>query len=176
MDPEIPAAPPAEARLIRTAREAVGMTAAQAAQATEGAVSATYWRDVERGHGGRRGKQVPARASARLLAAMARVTGATPDQLAKAKREDAARVLEEILRREADPADAPSLRAVPAPGPAAAGTPSEAERDRLIGTYPDDEVLQVIGRQRGKRASVVVAEMLEWLDTQAPHSNNGTAG
>lgn len=71
----------------------------------------------------------------------------------------------------------PPLRPVPADQPPApAGSPSEAERARLIAGYPDDEVLQVIGRQRGKKASMVVAEMLEWLDTQASHSSNGTSG
>jgi hypothetical protein len=55
MEPDTPSPPP-EARLIRTSREAAGMTAAQAAHASDGAVSATYWRDVERGYGGRRGR------------------------------------------------------------------------------------------------------------------------
>jgi hypothetical protein len=69
-----------------------------------------------------------------------------------------------------------SLRPVPSPHPETEGSPSERERDKLIENYPDDEVLQVIGRQRRKKASMVVAEMLEWLDTQASHSGNGTAG
>ena len=60
---------------------------------------------------------MPTRASARALAAMARVTGVAPAQLARAGREDAARVLEEILRRDtATVAD--SLAVVAAPRPA----------------------------------------------------------
>lgn len=105
-----PAAPP-EARLIRLAREASGMTAQDAAEATKAhdgkGVSAAYWRDVERGSGGRRGQRVPTRASARALAAMASVVGIQPPQLSEAGREDAARVLGEIQRRE------PVLRLAP---------------------------------------------------------------
>src|ERR1700749_366507 len=99
MGQDIPAAPP-EAEVIRLARKASGMTAEDAAAASKThdplgkGVSATYWRDVERGYGGRRGRRVPARASDRTLAAMARVIGIRPAQLTEAGREDAARVLE----------------------------------------------------------------------------------
>jgi hypothetical protein len=127
MEPETPAAPP-EARLIRTAREAAGMTATQAAQATEGAISATYWRDVERGYGGRRGQRAPARASDMTLAAMARVTGVTPGQLAGAHREEAARVLTEILRREGKPPPVTESAPVP-PGPLAPAARDDDPKD-----------------------------------------------
>jgi hypothetical protein len=103
MSPDVPP----EAEVIRLAREAMDMTAQRAAEASRAhdgkGVSAAYWRDVERGYGGRRGQRVPTRASARALAAMARVVGVVPPQLAAAGREDAARVLEEILRREQAP-------------------------------------------------------------------------
>jgi hypothetical protein len=103
MSPDVPPAPP-EADVIRLAREAMDMTAQSAAEASRThdgkGVSAAYWRDVERGAGGRRGERVAVRASARALAAMARVVGVEPLQLTWAGREDAARVLEEILRRE----------------------------------------------------------------------------
>src|SRR5580693_4763055 len=109
MSPDIPP----EAEVIRLAREAMDMTAQDAAEASRArdgkGVSAAYWRDVERGHGGRRGQRVPTRASARALAAMARVVGVVPAQLAEAGRGDAARVLEEILRREGQPPAARSL-------------------------------------------------------------------
>ncbi len=118
MSPDIPPAPP-EAEVIKLARKATGMTALTAA--TEAGISPTYWRDVERGHGGRRGRQVAVRASDRMLAAMARVTGVSPDQLAEAGREDAALVLEEIQRR-----DLPPLAAVP-DLPDAAGGPGHDE-------------------------------------------------
>jgi len=173
MEPETlasaPEAPP-EALLVRTAREAVGMTAAQAAAATAGAVSATYWRDVERGYGGRRGQRAAARASARLLAAMAHVTGVTPGQLTAAEREDAARVLTEILRREGGaPAGGPALRPVAPPRAATAGSPAEAALIGLLSRYGDDEVIQAIGTQ-GHRESwpawAIVQAVLRWLERQ----------
>src|SRR5437879_6113997 len=61
MGQDIPPAPP-EAEVIRLAREATGMTAQSAAEASKAqdpagrGISAAYWRDVERGHGGRRGE------------------------------------------------------------------------------------------------------------------------
>ena len=116
MSPDVPP----EAEVIRLAREAMDMTAQSAAEASRAhdgkGVSAAYWRDVERGYGGRRGQRVTTRASARALAAMARVVGIVPPQLAAADREDAARVLEEILRREQAPAVIPeSPRETPDP-------------------------------------------------------------
>jgi transcriptional regulator with XRE-family HTH domain len=169
MEPEHPdvtsEAPPPEARLIRTAREAAGMTAAKAAEATKGAVSATYWRDIERGHGGRRGQQAPARASARLLAAMARVTGVTPDQLAGAQREDAARVLAEILRRE----DGPHAGASVALSGSGSLTVSELEvlaREAEI-LFPGDRVKQGIWAFPGDRSKQAIWNTGEPLPTIA---------
>ena len=106
MSPDIPPAPP-EAEVIRLARLAADMTAESAAEATRAhdgkGVSASYWRDVERGRGYRRGQAVPVRASERALAVMARVVDVTPAQLTAAGREDAARVLTEIQRRDNPP-------------------------------------------------------------------------
>lgn len=171
MEPETPTptseTPPPEALLIRTAREAAGMTAAQAAGATKGAVSvsATYWRDVERGYGGRRGQRVPVRASDRLLAAMAHVTGVTPDQLAGAQRENAARVLTEILRRETGPiAVPPSLRPV-GPYPAAESAKDEIGEEILAGLlsrYGDHEVVRAIGGQHWRDAGTRVIAILRF--------------
>jgi hypothetical protein len=115
MSHEAPETPP-EADVIRLARKAAGLTAESAARATkEGGrkgIGATYWRDVERGHGWRRGERVTARAADETLAVMALVVGATPPQLTEAGREDAARVLEEMLRRSGDRVQ---LTAVPPP-------------------------------------------------------------
>src|SRR5712691_12311204 len=106
MSPDIPQAPP-EAEAIRLARKAAGMTAESASKATKDrggkTVGATYWRDVERGHGGRRGQRVQVRASDEALAVMALVVGATAPQLTEAGREGAAQVLEEIQRRQSTP-------------------------------------------------------------------------
>jgi len=180
MEPDTPAPPP-EARLIRTAREAAGMTAAQAAQATDGAVSAGYWRDVERGYGGRRGQRAAARASDKTLAAMARVTGVTPGQLNEVQREDAARVLAEILRREESAArpDDGQLRAVPSQPHAEPGSPSEVEFERIMRKHGDDPVVKAIAAQHGgiKKTPVILAELLEWLDYKyGSQARNGTAG
>jgi hypothetical protein len=135
MSPDIPP----EAEVIRLAREAMDMTAQDAAEASRArdgkGVSAAYWRDVERGHGGRRGKQVPTRASARALAAMARVVGVLPAQLAGAGREDAARVLTEILRREGRPASA--LTVVPSSPVTAEEIVREAESQTTFEADPD---------------------------------------
>jgi len=138
MAPETPAVPP-EAEVIRLAREAADMTAQAAAETTRRhdakGVSAAYWRDVERGYGGRRGQRVPTRASARALAAMARVVGVVPPQLAVAGREDAARVLEEIHRREQGAA------APPEPGP-----PAESGADAEVNA----EVLSLLFRRKAR--------------------------
>lgn len=105
MDPQT-ITPPPEARLIRAAREAAGMTAADAARAVNEAAAArgmrqvlspAYWRDIERGYGGRRGVRVPVRASARVFAHMAASLGLTPERIAEeGRREDAAEILREI--------------------------------------------------------------------------------
>ena len=75
--------------------------AAEASRALDGkGVSAAYWGNVERGEGTSRGQAVDVHASPRVLATMARVTGVTPEQLKGTGREDAADLMEEILRRE----------------------------------------------------------------------------
>jgi hypothetical protein len=139
MDPDIPPAPP-EAKVIKLAREAAGLTIQAASEKSrhldpEGkGVSPVYWGSVERGTGGRRGQKVPARASAMKLALMGRTTGVEPRHLAEAGRPDAARVLDEILRREiagqaqsAPPPETPSLVAMLPPVVAAQVAPLLAQ-------------------------------------------------
>jgi transcriptional regulator with XRE-family HTH domain len=167
---DIPAVPP-YGDLLERARKSRHITIASAAAAA-GIVKQT-WIDIVKGR--------TARPKADTLAGMALAVYVPPERLeAEGGQAEAADILREMLR--AAPGQAvPPPRAAgaplrPVPPPEAAGTPSERERDKLIEDYPDDEVLQVIGRQRRKKASMVVAEMLEWLDTQASHSSNGTAG
>jgi hypothetical protein len=103
----MPPAPP-EAEVIRLARMAAKLSPDEAAAKVReagGKISASYWRDVERGHGGRRGLRVTTRASDERLAQMAQAVGVTPDQLAGAGRPDAATVLAVMTRRPAAPAD-----------------------------------------------------------------------
>jgi hypothetical protein len=155
MSPEIPP----EAEVIRLAREAMDMTAQDAAEASRArdgkGVSAAYWRDVERGHGGRRGRQVPTRASARALAAMARVVGVVPAQLAGAGREDAARVLAEILRREGRAA--PALAVAPSSPVTAEDLIREALDDPLFDMAP---VMKRMTEEHMDEIAVLVADAL----------------
>lgn len=105
MEPDITPAPP-EAGIIKTARDAAGMSIQAAADRSreidpEGnGVSAVYWGNIERGIGGRRGRRVKATASAMKLALMAATVGAEPAELAAAGRGDAVLALETILRRQ----------------------------------------------------------------------------
>jgi hypothetical protein len=105
----MPPAPP-EAEVIKLARTAARLSPDEAAAKVReagGRISASYWRDVERGHGGRRGLRVTTRASEGLLAQMAQAVGVDAEQLAAAGRADAATVLAEMSRRgPAVPADA----------------------------------------------------------------------
>ena len=131
--------PPAEARLIRLAREATGMTAGEAAKSTNGLVSAVYWRDVERGHGTRRGERVPTRASARLLAHMARAVRVSPERLeGEGERPDAAGVLREMLRE--DPSPRP---------PFDEDDEGEPQGDEAWVLFPDDPTLRHVWRMPG---------------------------
>ena len=130
---ELPAPP--EAELIKRARMAARLgvdDAVARVRAAGGQVSPAYWRDIERGHGGRRGQRVPTRASEGLLAQMAHAVGVSPDELAGARRSDAARVLEEIQRRE--PA-APAQSAPAPPREPLAGILSPAEKVDAMGEY-----------------------------------------
>jgi len=103
MEPDITPAPP-EGGVIKTAREAAGMTIQAASDRSRrldpqgNGVSPVYWGNIERGEGGRRGQRVTARASDMKLALMARTVGVTPEQLTWAARGGAAHVLRVILR------------------------------------------------------------------------------
>ena len=166
--------PPPEGSLLRRVRESAGISLTDAAKAA--GITDTRWSQIERGHERRKGMDVPARAKAGTLARMARAIGIPPERLeTDGQRPDAAEILREIER---EPQSA-SLRAVPSGPPAAEGTTSEQLRDELLKRYKDDGVVQALGAQRGKKASTVVAEILEWLDWHppgSPHANNGTAG
>lgn len=132
---DIPPAPPPEMEVIKLARKAARLTAVDAAgivRRSGGKISDTYWRDAERGQGWRRGSPVAVQASASILAQMAHAVGVTPGKLREAagrhpdgagreRVEEAARVLEEMLRR-----DRPAVTVLPA---AAVLPPSQAAED-----------------------------------------------
>lgn len=135
MDTETPASPPPEARLIRQAREAKGISAAKAAESTRGVVSAVYWRDVERGTGSRRGEKVSVRGSDTVIAHMARAVGLAPERLEReSTRSGAAGILKEILGRAVPSAHAPGTE----PGEAAEALfPGDPHRQEMWSVLDD---------------------------------------
>ena len=89
-----------EAVLIRARREALVPEVSRRQAAVKAGISASQWSDVERGHKkAGSGFVVPVIATADTLARMARVVGASSDDLVTAGREDAAqhlRTLEQV--------------------------------------------------------------------------------
>jgi hypothetical protein len=105
---------PPEGQLIRSARDrAIPKLSIPVAAARIG-ISPEHWGNIERGYKSAGAGREPARvdASPELLAKMAGVVGVMPDQLTEAGREDAARVLVEIMRRDIRPAPPPTTRRV----------------------------------------------------------------
>ncbi|HEX3957764.1 MAG TPA: hypothetical protein VHZ03_14195 [Trebonia sp.] len=93
-------------------------------------VGVTYWRNVEKGTGGRRSERVTVRASDEALADMALVVGVEPGQLADAGREGAAQLLAEIQRREGL-----NQPAAPATGPGTDWLPVLQADEEQIGSW-----------------------------------------
>jgi transcriptional regulator with XRE-family HTH domain len=91
---------PREAELIRTRREALVSEISRRQAAVKAGISASQWSDVERGHKkAGSGFVVPVVATADTLARMARVVGASSDDLVASGREDAARQLHTLEQR-----------------------------------------------------------------------------
>lgn len=97
-NPETPWPPPAAA-LIRRAREAQGMSYADAAGAIRIRLKDRRWRQIEDGYESRNGRI--ARGGPMQLAHMAYVVKVTPDQLREAGEPDAAEILQTLLDTEA---------------------------------------------------------------------------
>jgi transcriptional regulator with XRE-family HTH domain len=88
---------PAEAVLIRLAREAAGIRVSDAAE--RAGISVARWSQIESGSETRAGRVNPVRAKPGTIARMAREVGLTPERLAgEGKRPDAAAILGEIIR------------------------------------------------------------------------------
>lgn len=102
--------PPAEAVLLRLAREAAGITQADAAARLAARFQRKFtparWSQLEGGYETRDGVCKPISPPPHTCAQMAFIVGIGPGRLIAAGRADAARVLEEILRnpRAAEPA------------------------------------------------------------------------
>lgn len=94
--------PTAEGELIRQARDLAIPRLSIRAAAARISMSPEQWGNIERGYRYTKldNPPRPFTAPAATIAKMARAVGVTSDQLAGARREDAARVLDEILRRE----------------------------------------------------------------------------
>ncbi|NUP19842.1 MAG: helix-turn-helix transcriptional regulator [Streptomyces sp.] len=94
--------PPPEAVLIRRARQARGLTRAEAAERS-GVVKASRWGQIENGYLMKGGEPVATRAGDMQLAHMARTVGLTPERLTDVARADAAEILREIQEQERAP-------------------------------------------------------------------------
>jgi hypothetical protein len=92
-------APPAEAAIVRLAREAQGISPETAAERTPIRLGGMRWRQIERGYE-RLTPFKDAVAPDRTLAHMAHTVGVSPERLAEVGREGAAEILREILRQE----------------------------------------------------------------------------
>lgn len=86
--------PPPEAVLIRRAREARGLSPAEAAARLSIRLGPRRWRQLEDGYESRGGRKVAA--GDKQLAHMAHAVGLTPERLEEAGRPDAAAILREI--------------------------------------------------------------------------------
>ena len=94
--------PPAEAVLIKRARQARKLSPEDAAPLA-GVIKARRWRQIEAG----------ARVDHDVLAHMAAAVGADPDQLEEAGRGESAAILREILRQQGEPPAARPLGMTP---------------------------------------------------------------
>lgn len=96
--------PPPEAVLIRRARQARGLTRAEAAERSS-VVKASRWGQIENGYLMKAGVPVSTRAGDMQLAHMARTVGLSPERLEESGRTDAAEILREIQEQEQSYAD-----------------------------------------------------------------------
>lgn len=100
------AAPPAEAQLIRRAREARGLSPEEAAKRLLMSMTGRRWRQLEKGIDSGTGKATAM--SDPVLAHMAYAVGVSADQLVGIGKDEASAILQEILRQQAaapDPAE-----------------------------------------------------------------------
>lgn len=107
-----PPTQPAEGELIETARARrvpPGTSVNQIAK--RAGITGSRWRQIERGYSSRAGMYVAEKSKPETLAAMAQVVRVTPEELRKAGREDAAKILEAALAIEAhnETTDGPGL-------------------------------------------------------------------
>lgn len=97
-----------EGALIRVARRARGLSAKEAAASVPIRLGETRWYHIEAGY---EGKGKPVVAPPDTLAHMAKRVGVSPERLAEVGRSDAAEILREILRQEAETQEASAVPA-----------------------------------------------------------------
>lgn len=156
--------PPArpEGALIRLARQAAGLSIPDAVRLS--GVSKARWSTVESGWESRNKVIRPVKAKPDTLARMARAVGISPERLEfEGERADAAVILREILRLQAQPPapERPAPEPVPADGPA----------DDAARVFPDDPAAQSYLR-RGMRLGDL-GELADWLDYQRERAARG---
>jgi transcriptional regulator with XRE-family HTH domain len=122
--------PPADALLIRQRREAAAPPMSRRQAAVKAGISPSQWSDIERGSKmAGQGTVVPIRATAETLARMARVVGATANELTAAGRSDAADLLQAA---EQDRGLRQRLAAIPGLGTIGARELTEANGQELL--------------------------------------------
>src|SRR2546426_821046 len=114
--------PAPEGELIRLARQARGLSPEEAADRTPIRIKRFRWLQIEKGYKGKVGESDPVKALPKTLAHMAHTVAVTPRRLTEVGREDAAKILREILIQDAGRTDV-------LPDPLDALTP---ERQRII--------------------------------------------
>ena len=138
--------PPPEGDLIRRARDARGLSLADAAarvvETFGGRLSASRLSQIETGNQKKGGGAVEVRAGDARLAHIAYIVGTSPGQLAQAGRPESAETLREILRQRA------GARAAPVPAPA---------KDDPLRQIMEDDRLPLETR----RAMVALAEAMK---------------
>jgi transcriptional regulator with XRE-family HTH domain len=152
--------PPPEAQLVRLVREAAGLSAESAAARVESKLSGSRWRQIERGYRGDLATTVVA--PDKTLAQMCHALGITPDRLAATGRAEAAHILEEMQRSEAEPAPA---------------SPEAASVSQLP-VWQQEVILRVLDerpRSRYEKALLLrtlAAKLEEAEDAQAPGNSS----
>lgn len=160
-----PPTPPAEAGLIRLAREAKGLSPETAAARAQVQLGGSRWRQIEAGF--RRDSDKRVEAPARTLAHMAHVVGVSPERLDDAGRGDAATILREIEAQEA------AVRPAPLPEQAEPSDPDP--RWRML-----EASLQAAGqgltrKERGQLRETIERYLAEHPEWQPPEPGEGSS-
>ncbi|MET9081376.1 hypothetical protein ABZX77_05645 [Streptomyces sp. NPDC004237] len=148
--------PPAEATLIRLAREAAGLSAEKAAARAEISLSGSRWRQIEKGYRADMGSEVVAPHT--TLAHMAWVVGVTSDRLAETGRTEAADILREMERFRATP---------PAPEAAPLVELEEWQQRVILGALDERP-------RSAQEKALLLRKLAEEIEASPPDPENGS--